>query len=257
MTILSFDLRGVPRTLLLTLRARAAEHQRANGLFRDPTAAAWDARMPRHADLDAWYSQPFEAANSVRARLFDDAARDFLVDNPNGVIVELGAGLSTRRHRLGAPRWISIDLPEAIEVLAQLDPPSSAHQLLAYDLADHIWMGALPFDLPLLIIAEGVLPFLAPQQVTDLLAGMQRELSGATFFFDTLRSHHLAPMNEQFTPLGAPLQWGTSEEGLLELGANQISYLYLAYPERWRQVSELSDDARTAEQSSLMVRMNL
>jgi O-methyltransferase involved in polyketide biosynthesis len=252
-------LAGVPRTLLITLRARAAETQRPDPLVSDPFAAAWYQQMPRFEDLDRWYNPAAELAIVIRAHLMDLATRDFLAANPGGWVVELGAGLTTRRTRIGAGRWLLVDFPEVTQLLRQFDPPGEGHRIVTGDLTEYDWIDAVPVKKPLLFLAEGVLPFLAPADVDELLRRLATRFPAARIVFDTIRPRHLVPMNEGFVPLGAPLLWGASESDLRRypLSVEEIRYLYLEQPARWEVLGLVPLAERTVENSSLVVTARL
>ncbi|MBN3946345.1 MAG: hypothetical protein HWQ38_07570 [Nostoc sp. NMS7] len=55
-TQLSSQLTGVPRTMLMTTRARVEEHQRADALFGDPQAFAWWGAIAWDSELDQLWS---------------------------------------------------------------------------------------------------------------------------------------------------------------------------------------------------------
>ncbi|MGF1568046.1 MAG: hypothetical protein ACFCVD_08230 [Nodosilinea sp.] len=74
----TLPLSGVPRTMLMTTRARVEEHQRADGLFRDPTIAEWWPSLPWDTALDSMYSPMAQLTWAVRAHLFDQIVQRHL-----------------------------------------------------------------------------------------------------------------------------------------------------------------------------------
>jgi len=131
-------LAGVARTLALTLRARADEHARPDALFRDPLAVTWFAQLPRYADQDAWFNPAVQTSAAIRAHMYDELTERFFAAHPHPVVVELGAGLSTRYFRVGQGRacWIELDLPQAIAVRRQFDGETAEHTFLATSIDD-------------------------------------------------------------------------------------------------------------------------
>jgi hypothetical protein len=115
---------GVAETLL-SLYHRAAEARRPDGVLDDPRAV-------RLVDgIDFPFGQRFGAAagawsqwQALRARAFDGAVRRFLAAHPDGTVVALGEGLETTYWRVdnGRVRWLSVDLPEALELRTRLLP---------------------------------------------------------------------------------------------------------------------------------------
>ena len=53
-------------------------------------------------------------AMAARTAILDDQVRAFIANDPDAVIVNLGAGLDTRfnRRRHGKIEWIELDLPD-------------------------------------------------------------------------------------------------------------------------------------------------
>ena len=115
-------LANVPETMLITLGAKATETERADALIKDEKAV----EMMGKIDYD--FSKLKKASFSqsgccVRARLIDMEAKAFLKDNPDAVVIQLGAGIDARYERLGKPKvghWYDLDLPEAIELRRKL-----------------------------------------------------------------------------------------------------------------------------------------
>ncbi len=163
-------LQGATATLLLTLAARA----RAGGMadmpaFDDPQARRIAAALP--LDLSDYAADAaFVRGVVVRALLFDRYAAEFLAAHPTGLCIALGAGLCTRRSRLAAvagaaaagARWLNVDLPDAISLREQYIPRAEEEDNLACSLLDAAWLdtAGLPGDRPVLVMLEGVCPYL-------------------------------------------------------------------------------------------------
>ncbi len=254
------QLSGVARTLVMTLRVRAEEHLRPDGLFRDEQAADWYARMPRYADLDEWYNPGFVAATAVRTAIYDQLVTDFIRDHPDAIIVELGAGLSTRYYRITNADdfyWIELDLPEAIAVRQQLDVETERHRFIAASLLDFAWMEALPTVPPenVLFLAEGVLFFVSESGVRQLIANMNKRFPGATFAFDVVRTFNRDRMQDSFSRMDAPVQWAVAgEQDIPAMGLQVLNiwYLLLERPQRWTQIG-VPESARRADRSVFLV----
>jgi len=119
---ISHSLEGVSETLLMTLYARARESQRPDAMVKDDIAVAMvdqiegnfsRLRMQRHDEI----------AIIMRMRKFDNHARNFLTQNPNGVVVHIGCGLDTRFERVdnGRVEWFDLDMPEVMELRQKFD----------------------------------------------------------------------------------------------------------------------------------------
>lgn len=168
---------AVARTLLIPLAARA----HGDAMF--PELAVGDghaARLVAELDVDI---APFVAdRHSVcgvlsRTHLMRAAAQAFFERHPQATGIALGAGLSHYHQWLdnGSNRWIDIDRAPVVALRERWLPAAPPRRLnLVADLAEPDWWqrAGLPLDrsgAPLLLLAEGVLMYLEPEQVQRLL----------------------------------------------------------------------------------------
>lgn len=178
----------VQETMLITLWARAAESRRTDAILHDPHAE----RMVRAIDYDfdrferGWKSQ---IGVAVRARAIDDEVRAFLGRHPDGVVVNLGAGLDTRFDRVdnGQVRWIELDLPDAIAFRRRLLAESPRHPNWSISALDLTWIDRVrDLGRPTIVVGEGVLMFLPRTEVATLVARASATLGGAAMIFDCI-----------------------------------------------------------------------
>jgi O-methyltransferase involved in polyketide biosynthesis len=65
--------------------------------------------------------------------------------------------------------WYDVDFPEVIAARRQLLPaPANAHNIGA-DLTDSTWLATIPTGRPAVIVADGLMAFLAPDDMISLL----------------------------------------------------------------------------------------
>jgi O-methyltransferase involved in polyketide biosynthesis len=209
-------LTGVPRTMLLTTRSRVEEHAHPERLFQDPLAVDWWQSIEWDAELDRFYDPIVQFSGAHRAKLFDQIVERHLQAHPEGIVVELGAGLSTRFHRVGqACRcWIDLDLPEVTALKEHLNAGSEHHRLMAQSALEFSWLDQLPPVAPqqLLVIAEGLLMYFTFAQVTSLVEQLRQRYPGATLAFDVLGGLSKGRTSKILATLGAPLQWFVKNE---------------------------------------------
>jgi O-methyltransferase involved in polyketide biosynthesis len=176
------DLSGVPETLLGNLGRRAVAAR--IGALKDPVAVEIVDRL----DYDFADSTRGVRLHTVRVATFDTAVRRFLGLHPAGTVVALGEGLETQFWRLdnGRVRWLTVDLPETMELRRRLlpdGPRQSSHYGSALDLG---WLdGVSPAD-PILVTAQGLLPYFRRDQVHGLIAGIAKRLPGSLLVFDVV-----------------------------------------------------------------------
>ena len=108
----------------------------------------------------------------ITSAQFDAWITDYLNGHPDAVVLHLGCGLHSRAFRIAAPegvRWFDVDLPQVIALRRQLYSESETYRMIASSVTDPGWLDALPAGGPVLIVAEGLLMYLTPAEVTDLL----------------------------------------------------------------------------------------
>jgi O-methyltransferase involved in polyketide biosynthesis len=186
----SVRLDAVPETLLWTLWHRAVEAARHDRVLDDPLAVELIERIDfpfaeRFGDgkrLSQW--------QALRARCFDNAIRRFLSGHPGATVVALGEGLETQLWRVDDGRvwWVSVDLPEVIEIRRELLPPHERNRLVAASVLEREWLGAVAPGTDVLVTAQGVLMYLAPADVHRLITQCADGFRRGAMVFDAVPS---------------------------------------------------------------------
>jgi len=226
-TVAIETLSGVPRTLMLTTRARVDEYHRPDGILRDPIVADWWRSLSWDASLDKLYTPLTQLCWAVRAHLIDEIVQRHLAVHPQAVIVELGAGLSTRYYRVGQSSqcWLELDLPETIALRSRFDTESDHHRFLPVSALAFNWLDEVPACPPdsLLIIAEGLFMYLPPDDLQILITKLKQRFLGATLVFDAVGGITRGQTARQLSALNAPLQWFIhNEHDLPKLGLSLV-----------------------------------
>ncbi len=168
---------ALARTLLIPLAARACGDAMFPALAVDDGHAA---RLLGELGIDvASFTADRHSVCGVlsRTRLMRTAAQRFFERHPQATGVALGAGLSHYHQWLdnGRNRWIDIDQAPVVALRERWLPAAPPRRLnRAADLAAADWWldAGLPLHRrgePLLLLAEGVLMYLEPEQVQRLL----------------------------------------------------------------------------------------
>ncbi len=132
------DLVGVSETLLIPLHYRVEASRAGSGSYQDDMAE-------RFHDAIAYEWEKFQGSSLARpgivtrTAIFDDQVKAFVANNPDTLIVNFGAGLDTRFHRLdnGKIEWIELDLPDVIAFRQKLaEPANPRHILIAASVFD-------------------------------------------------------------------------------------------------------------------------
>ena len=245
------DLSGVPETMLWPLWNRAMEMSRRAPLIDDPLAAGLINRI----DYDfAGRFGKARVVHAIRARHCDDLIRGYLAQGEETrTVVALGDGLETQLWRVddGRVRWLSVDVPEAIEVRQRLLPDHPRAATIAASALDPAWMDMVPADPPPFISACGLLMYFDKPDVVALLTMLAARFPGAELFFDTIppyisqRSIEGLNLTRRYT--APPMPWGIALDdipafvrGLQRFQVQSIQSYADPFPERTRLYKLLS-----------------
>jgi O-methyltransferase involved in polyketide biosynthesis len=196
-------LEGVSATTLWTLRNRATEAKRFDGVIRDPLAVTLLDAIDYDYDR---FGRPSQV-HALRALAFDAATRGYLTTHPKAAVVALAEGLQTsfwRLDRAGAASeltWYSVDLPPVIALREQLLPRDERIVELAQSALDRSWMDRVEDCGGALITAEGLLMYLEPDDALGLIHDCAERFPRGQMVFDsvppwfsqrTLKGHKLS-----------------------------------------------------------------
>lgn len=181
---------GVKETLVYTLYYRAVDQRSRAPIVGDTWAAGVLEQIAagnRRGVLTATLGRSGRFPPLLRARRLDDWTREFLAGHPDATVLHLGCGLDSRAFRLDVPEtvaWYDLDFPEVIELRRRLYPERPGYRLLATSAADLGWLDEIPADRPVLVVAEGVLPYLTAAEVRELLRAVTDRFSSGELIFD-------------------------------------------------------------------------
>jgi O-methyltransferase involved in polyketide biosynthesis len=181
-------LEGVSATTLWTLRNRATEAKRSDGVIRDP----WAVTLLDAIDYDyGKFGRPSQV-HALRALAFDSATRDYLSTHPKASVVVLAEGLQTsfwRLDRAGVAdelTWYSVDLPPVMTLREQLLPRDDRIVELAQSALDLSWMDRVNSEHGVFITAEGLLMYLDPDDALGLIRECAARFPGGQMMFDSI-----------------------------------------------------------------------
>ncbi len=171
------NLQGVSETLLLPLFCRAWLSSRSPDRFQDLEAERVVAELTPliKEQMPLFYrrfvrrpSRMLTLFLALRARHFDQRVQHFLQQAPQGRVIQLACGLDTRYQRLGSPAidWLDLDFQSVIDWRQNLNlqvTPFWAGSALDLD-----WLQNQDRKLPTLILIEGLLMYLPPDQIRNL-----------------------------------------------------------------------------------------
>lgn len=180
------DLEGVPETMLWPLWNRAFEASLKDRLIHDP----WSIELVEtiRYDFRASFGRP-SSGHGIRARFGDDLLRDFFRRHgEQAAVVALGEGLETQYWRLGQPEvpWLSVDLPEAIDVRERLLPKGRTIVHSRRSALETAWMEEVPEGRIPFVSAMGLLMYFTEAEVVGLLSAIAERFPSAEIGFDAI-----------------------------------------------------------------------
>ena len=185
----------ISETLLVPLYSRALESKSEKPIIYDKKAIEITIELNKifeksnselfqnlaEGRLRKRYSKKLNAAMALRTRKFDRYCTSFLKENPNGIIVELGCGLSTRFTRIDNNKctWYDLDFPEVIDVRKEFFKESDRYHFISSSVTDFEWMKKIKEEgKKILFVAEGLLMYLQPNEGKDLILNLQKSFPG-------------------------------------------------------------------------------
>jgi O-methyltransferase involved in polyketide biosynthesis len=109
---------------------------------------------------------------AIRARQYDLYTIEFMKENPDCTVINLGCGMDTRFFRIDNGRIIfyDLDLPEVISFKRNLLDETERYKMLGCSVFDYSWFDiALERQKPIILLAEGLFMYLPSKEVKELL----------------------------------------------------------------------------------------
>jgi O-methyltransferase involved in polyketide biosynthesis len=211
------ELGDVQQTLFIPLLARAEYTKSGGRLLHDPKAVEIVTALgPDKAQFGGSGSM----FTVVRTAIFDHWVLQFLRAHPDGTVVELGSGLSSRFERLdnGTVHWFDVDLPDTVEVRRRFFADSERRRTIAASVLDTSWVDAVGDGAPpYFLVSEGMLVYLSPDEAHRVLRQIVDRFPGAELAIDTypaamMRRQHRLAANRRI----ARWQWACDDPRELE-----------------------------------------
>jgi O-methyltransferase involved in polyketide biosynthesis len=182
-------LNGVQETLLIPLWSRAKLSREGNSILVDPKAVEIVENLDYNFErLDKNMAFFNKLINLVRAKMFDDTIKSFILKHPKAVVVNLGCGLETTFYRVdnGLIHWYDIDLPDVIEIRKQLIPETDRSHYIAQSIFVMEWVKEVnPIPDGVLFFSGGVFMYFRENVVKQFFSNLADHFPGSELVFDT------------------------------------------------------------------------
>jgi methyltransferase (TIGR00027 family) len=191
------NLSEVSETSLITLRSRVVESQKKNPLIHDEMGAecleVLGSLLPPEARKRLLGSRlPPTLSNHIalRARKYDDYAREFIRQNPRGLVVSLGCGFDTRYWRLPPGNWkyLEVDLPPVVAIKREVLKDKLTYPLVGCSVLEERWIREVQAiqDRQVLLLAEGLFMYLPQKEVEGLFRRISALFSESAIVFEVV-----------------------------------------------------------------------
>ena len=181
----------VQETLVIPLYGRKLCSECYPTLYRDETAI----RLIDQIDYDFTALEKKSGSLMQRFGILEAAMRqsdlaiemrDYLKDQPNAAVVNLGCGLDDtgRQCDNGTCRLYNLDLPDVIAVRDQLLPAGEREENIPCDLSDTAWFQRIDASGGAVFFAAGVFYYFLKEQVRALVRQMADAFPGGVLVFD-------------------------------------------------------------------------
>jgi O-methyltransferase len=166
------ELTGVKQTLKVVLQTKAVDNQLPEPILGDTYAEQVMRKLDPDYDKRKGGTSQMGMLAVMRAKVHDDWARAYLADHPDAVVAHLGCGLDARAYRVDPPatvEWYDLDFADVIELRRRLLPPRDHYHLIGSSVTELSWLDQIPRGRPVVMIAEGLLPYLPAADVKALI----------------------------------------------------------------------------------------
>jgi O-methyltransferase involved in polyketide biosynthesis len=248
------SLTGTQQTALVTLYGKALDSRRPDSVLGDREAD----RAVRRIDYDfsrLRMRRRDQESAAVRSRAYDLRVTRFLHDHPECVVLHLGCGLDTRAERVDPPPtvdWYDIDLPDIIALRRRLFQEHANVHAVGTSVTDPELLDTIPGDKPVLVVAEGLTPYLRRADGVAMLRRIVEHFPGGEMLIDGY-SRAGVWLLQRYPPVkasGAQLGWSIGDPRGLEKAvpglvfdcewwladADEINRYYSPRYWRWMQI---------------------
>src|ERR1019366_2678258 len=188
---------------------RAMETERPDAIFHDPFARRLAGERGQAIVDEIKRGRSMAWAMITRTAVFDELILDVVRREKVDLVVNLACGLDARAWRLDVPRdlhWVDVDFPVMIDYKSDImknEKPVCRYEAIAADLTDDRARSALFARFGAgaqraLVISEGLLIYLTPEQVETLARDLHAQASFRWWIIDLAHPQLLKMMTKMW-----------------------------------------------------------
>jgi len=197
-TKIKVELGPLQRTLFMPLWARAKETKKEIPLLIDTKAV----EIIESIDYDfSSLNKNLEEINIIswisRCRKYDEIINRFIIENPNGTIVNIGCGMDTYYDRAinSSVQWYELDLPDVIELKRKFFDETDNRKFISESFLNTNWFDLVKPSDKTLFISAGVFCYFNESIIKDFLVSVANNFPSSELLFDVTSLHGVKAAN--------------------------------------------------------------
>ncbi|HER24684.1 MAG TPA: class I SAM-dependent methyltransferase [Candidatus Atribacteria bacterium] len=219
-------LRNEKETLLIPLYCKYLESQKDSPIIKDEKAI----EMVNSIEYDYEQLQiPKQTYVTIclRVKQFDNYVNNFLMAEPDSIVIHLGCGLDNRFKRVdnNAVEWYDLDFPEVIELRKHFYQETERYHFISSPVMELNWLDSINAKNKwVIILAEGLFMYLKEEEVKLLFQSFQNKFSINTIIFDSYSALTAKSIKNHpsIKKTGAVIRWGIDNAKDIESWGNKI-----------------------------------
>lgn len=219
-------LRKEKETLLIPLYCKYLESQKDSPIIKDEKAI----EMVNSIEYDYEQLQiPKQTYVTIclRVKQFDNYVNNFLMAEPDSIVIHLGCGLDNRFKRVdnNAVEWYDLDFPEVIELRKHFYQETERYHFISSPVMELNWLDSINAKNKwVIILAEGLFMYLKEEEVKLLFQSFQNKFSINTIIFDSYSALTAKSIKNHpsIKKTGAVIRWGIDNAKDIESWGNKI-----------------------------------
>lgn len=191
----------VSETALITLRSRVIETEKKNPILEDHVGQECLNRIKPllsseilNRVMNRKLSNTLTRHIALRSRKYDEYARTFIKENPDGMVISLGSGFDTRYWRVTKESWkyVEIDLPEIITLKKKVLNDIINYKMIGNSVLDDSWIKQIATMQKdhLLFLAEGLFMYLPKSEVIKIFKRLSETFSKSQIVFEIVNERY-------------------------------------------------------------------
>ena len=180
---------------------------------------------------------------AIRARKYDLYTKEFLYQNPDGMVVSLGCGLDTRYWRISERDWkyVEVDLPEMVNAKKEILGGLLNYSIIGCSVLDDTWIKEIAQmqSENVLFIAEGLFMYLPQNDVEELFKKISDNFSRSQIVFEVVIKKYTEGLWKKLVETKMKRQLGTAAGSSYQYGIKSAKEVE-TYGENIKVVDEWS-----------------